>query len=239
MKTNTTPAIQIRRSEDRGYANHGWLEARHSFSFADYYDPAHVAFRSLRVINEDCIAPGKGFGTHPHSHMEIFTYVISGELEHKDSMGNGRIIEAGQFQYMSAGDGVLHSEHNPSQDNPTHLLQIWITPEKPGGEPQYADMDTTVLKKPNTLTLFASPDGRGNSISIRQHAEVHFGQLETGLDLHISAPESMPHSWIQVIRGKLVLEDSTLHPGDGASFSLPHTTITSADDTEFILFHLS
>ncbi|NIP94517.1 MAG: pirin family protein, partial [Akkermansiaceae bacterium] len=130
-------AVTLRRSADRGHANHGWLDARHSFSFADYHDPAHMSYRSLRVINDDTIAPGKGFGMHPHESMEIFTFIKEGVLRHQDSMGNSREIRAGEFQYMSAGSGVLHSEVNPSPDKPVKLLQIWITPARPGGEPRY------------------------------------------------------------------------------------------------------
>lgn len=194
MNPTTQNNITIRRSDERGHADHGWLVAKHSFSFADYYDPAHMAYRSLRVINEDRIAPGKGFGTHPHSDMEIFTYIISGKLEHKDSMGNGRTIEAGQFQYMSAGEGVLHSEFNPSPDEETHLLQIWITPRKSGGEPRYADMDTRGLRKKNALTLFASAGGRDGSIAMRQDAEVHYGHLGKDQSLPLTPPETMPHT---------------------------------------------
>ncbi|MFK7909344.1 MAG: pirin family protein [Akkermansiaceae bacterium] len=239
MNSTTQKNITIRRSDERGKADHGWLVAKHSFSFADYYDPAHMAFRSLRVINEDRVAPGKGFGTHPHSNMEIFTYIISGKLEHKDSMGNGRIIEAGQFQYMSAGEGVMHSELNPSPDEETHLLQIWITPRERGGEPKYADMDTHKLKKKNNLTLFASADGRDSSISMRQDAEVHFGQLDGGQSLVIETNNDLPHSWIQMIRGSVQIDGETIQTGDAASFSSNNQKIHSIEDAEFILFQLS
>ena len=239
MNTNTSNNISIRRSDERGHADHGWLLAKHSFSFADYYDPAHVSFRSLRVINEDRIAPGKGFGTHPHSNMEIFTYVIYGKLEHKDSMGNGRIIEAGQFQYMSAGEGVLHSEFNPSPDQETHLLQIWITPRKPGGEPRYADMDTRQLKKKNALTLFASADGRNESIAMRQDAEVHFGQLDKDASLTLPGNKDFPHIWIQMIRGDVEIDGIRIQSGDAASFLSNAQEIHAHRDSEFILFQLS
>ena len=237
---NTTEQkLNILRSNERGLANHGWLVAKHSFSFGDYYDPANISYRSLRVINEDQIAPGKGFATHPHANMEIFTYVISGQLEHKDSMGNGRTIEAGQFQYMSAGEGILHSEFNPSSDEKTHLLQIWITPNTPGGEPRYADMDTRHLKKKNDLTLFASTDGRDNSIAMRQDAEVHFGQLETDEQLTVSTDNQLPHIWIQMIRGSITIEDQQLQPGDAVSFEATGQNIQATEHAEFILFKLS
>ncbi len=239
MNPTKQTSITIRRSEERGLADHGWLVAKHSFSFADYYDPAHVSFRSLRVLNEDRIAAGKGFSTHPHSNMEIFTYIISGRLEHKDSMGNGRIIEAGQFQYMSAGEGVLHSEHNPSSDEETHLLQIWITPRKPGGEPRYADIDTRLLKQKNNLTLFASGDGRDNSITMRQDAAVHFGQLEKGKTIKASSHEILPHTWLQMISGSINIDGQTLHSGDAASFVASAQKIHAAADSEFLLFQLS
>lgn len=198
-----------------------------------------MGFRSLRVINEDRIAPGKGFGTHPHSNMEIFTYIISGKLEHKDSMGNGRIIEAGQFQYMSAGDGVLHSEFNPATDEETHLLQIWITPRTNGGKPRYADMDTRSLKKKNNLTLFASADGRDGSIPMRQDAEVHFGQLDTGRSLTLARNTELSHVWIQMIHGTLEIGGESIHSGDAASFVSDTMEIRATENSEYILFQLS
>ena len=153
QKQSTT--LTIRRSEDRSHADHGWLEARHSFSFADYHDPEHMGYRSLRVINEDTIAPGKGFGMHPHKSMEIFTFIKEGSLRHEDSMGNGRDIEAGEFQYMSAGSGVLHSEVNPSSDTPTKLLQVWLTPAQPGGEPRYQDFEVSEVSRHDGLAHLA------------------------------------------------------------------------------------
>lgn len=195
-----------------------------------------MGFRSLRVINDDIIAPGKGFGTHPHSSMEIFTYVVSGQLEHKDSMGNGRIISAGEFQYMSAGRGVEHSEFNPSGRNPVHLLQIWITPNAPGGEPRYSDFDTKPLRKVNGLTLLASPTGKGSSFGIRQHAEIHFGNLTKGSEM---TPESsFSHHFLHMIKGEVDIAGETLKEGDGVSFGeiLP---IRSSADSEFLLFALS
>ena len=239
MTNVTNQHLQIRRSDERGHADHGWLDARHSFSFGDYYDPAHLGYRGLRVINEDRISPGKGFATHPHSSMEIFTYIISGELAHQDSMGNGRVIKAGEFQYMSAGSGVMHSEANPSASHPTHLLQIWITPDEAGGEPRYADMDTNALKRDNALTLFASGDGRHDSVQMRRNAEIYFGQLTAGGTIEHQSPDSLPHAWIQMIKGELKVLDAALHPGDGAAIDSTSLTLHAGKDAEFLLFLLS
>lgn len=235
MKTNIT----IRRANERGHADHGWLDSWHTFSFADYYDPAHMGYRSLRVINDDIIAPGKGFGKHPHSSMEIFTYIISGQLEHKDSMGNGRIIKAGEFQYMSAGNGVMHSEFNPSDDEPAHLLQIWITPEQSGGGPRYADMDTNALKKKNALTLFASGNGKDGSFEMRQNAEIYFGQLDADASLTQDCSDELPHMWLQMIKGELELAGNTLQAGDAAMLEHTALDLHAKSDSEFLLFQLS
>lgn len=241
MKTTATATtVSIRRSEDRGHAHHGWLETHHSFSFGDYYDPEHMGYRSLRVINDDLVAPGAGFPTHPHRSMEIFTYVISGQLEHKDSMGNGRVIKAGEFQYMSAASGVQHSEFNPSADEPVHLLQIWITPEQTGGEPRYADMDANRLKQPNGLALLASPDGRDGSMQIRQQAEIHFGQLDAGRPLAVP-PAELGGAWIHVIKGGINIQNATLSPGDSAAVddSANGFPVAATKDAEFLLFRLA
>jgi len=236
QKMNT---IKIRRSAERGHADHGWLDARHSFSFGDYYDPDHTSYRSLRVINEDRIAPGKGFGTHPHSDMEIFTYLISGELEHKDSMGNGRVIKAGEFQYMSAGSGVMHSERNPSSSDAAHLLQIWITPSQAGGDPAYADMDTNALKKKNALTLFASGNGRDGSVKMRQNAEIYFGQLDKGAEITHPSSATLPYVWIQIIKGSLNASGSILHAGDSAAINHTELHLLAESDAEFLFFLLA
>ena len=180
--------ISIRRAGDRFHSNLGWLDSWHTFSFGEHHDPAHAGYRSLRVINDDTVAPGKGFGTHAHSSMEIFSYIISGELEHKDSMGNGRIIRAGEFQYLSAGSGVKHSEFNPSSTEPVHFLQIWLTPTHPGGEPCYTDIDTKPLRKQNSLALLASPTGSDSSFQIRQNAQIHYGHLTAGAGPHSRDP---------------------------------------------------
>lgn len=236
MQTSTPSQVITRRSKDRFHSDLGWLNSRHSFSFGEHYDPEHMGYRSLRVINDDTVAPGKGFGTHGHSSMEIFSYVISGQLEHKDSLGNGRIIKAGEFQYMSAGAGVKHSEFNPSSDEPVQFLQIWITPTHEGGEPRYADFDTKPLRKANGLTLLASPTGRESSFGIRQHAEIHFGHLESGASL---TPESkFSHHYLHLIKGEIKIAGETLTAGDGASFrEVPE--IQALVETEFLFFALS
>lgn len=235
-----TPTLSIRRSADRGHANHGWLETHHTFSFGDYYDPGHMGYRSLRVLNDDIVAPNSGFPTHPHRSMEIFTYVISGQLQHQDSMGNGRVIRAGEFQYLSAASGVQHSEFNPSPDEQVHLLQIWLTPVEPGGEPRYADMDANKLKEANGLALFASPDGRNGSISIRQNAEIHFGQLDAGQTLTVP-PSELDGAWIHVIKGGINILGDTLNPGDSAAIdrSAMGFPIAASEDAEFLLFRLA
>ena len=202
-------------------------------------DPEHVGFRSLRVINEDTVAPGRGFGEHPHRSMEILSYVVEGELEHKDSLGNGRVIKAGEFQYMSAGSGVLHSEFNPQPDKSTHFLQIWIQPRNQGGEPRYQDFDTMEKRVKDGLFLLASPDGEAGSAAIRQDAQIHFGDLAAGSTIEVSADEKYPFAWIQVIKGGLKIESTELAAGDGAAIEGSAFAIEGAEDAEFILFRLS
>ena len=174
--------MTLRKANERGHADHGWLNSYHTFSFANYHDPRHMGFRSLRVINDDIVAPGAGFGEHPHRDMEIITYVLSGALEHKDSMGNGRIIRAGDVQYMAAGTGVQHSEYNPSATEPVHLLQIWIIPDRKGAKPAYADRSFADAPS-GALTLIASQDGRADSMRINQDADVWLGKLSAGQQL--------------------------------------------------------
>ena len=188
METKTHPTITKRPAAERGQSDHGWLQARFTFSFADYFDPDHMGFKSLRVINNDTIQPGGGFATHPHDNMEIFTYIIEGQLEHKDSMGNGAVIEAGNLQYMSAGSGVTHSEFNPSSENRTLLYQIWLRPKERGGEPRYAEKPLADAAHPDTLTLLFSGDGHDDSTLIRQDAEISFGRVSK--DHEITIPGS-------------------------------------------------
>jgi redox-sensitive bicupin YhaK (pirin superfamily) len=238
MKTETINILK-RPAAERGQSDFGWLDSRHSFSFGAYMDPEYVGFRSLRVINEDKVAAGKGFGTHPHQSMEILSYVVDGELEHKDSMGNGRIIKAGEFQYMSAGSGVLHSEFNPSKTNPAHFLQIWIQPREQGGEPRYRDFDTAEKRVKDGLFLLASPDGEGDSAEIRQDAQIHFGDLSAGKTLTVAADATYPYAWIQLIKGTVSIGDTELGSGDGAAIEASSFDIRGSEDAEFLLFRLS
>jgi len=228
--------ITVRRAEERGGADHGWLKTKHSFSFADYYDPDYMGYRSLRVINDDRVAPKRGFGTHPHNDMEIFTYVISGQLRHEDSMGNGRTIEAGEFQYMSAGKGVYHSEFNPSEEE-AHFLQIWILPNERGGEPRYAELDTKALSADEGMTLFASADGRNGSVQMRQEAEIYYGKLEAGEQTQVSG-EGYPGAWIHLIKGQIEIDGESLKEADGASIEGGGFEIQAQEEAEFILFRL-
>lgn len=230
--------ICIRKSADRGHADHGWLDTYHTFSFAGYFDPDHMHFRALRVINEDRIAGGKGFGTHPHDNMEIITFIIEGELEHRDSMGNGSVIRPGELQRMTAGTGVTHREFNPS-DRETLLLQIWIHPERKGLEPGYEQRFFPDLKKPGSMTLLASRDGRGGSLTIHQDVAIHAGFLADGMSVdHLIAAGR--HAWIQVYSGSLILNGISLSQGDGAAVS-EETAITISAETEagFLLFDLA
>jgi len=195
-----------------------------------------MGYRSLRVINDDRVAPKRGFGTHPHNDMEIFTYVISGQLRHEDSMGNGRTIEAGEFQYMSAGKGVYHSEFNPSEEE-AHFLQIWILPNESGGEPRYAELDTKALSADEGMTLFASADGRNGSVQMRQEAEIYYGKLEAGEQTQVSG-EGYPGAWIHLIKGQIEIDGEALKAADGASIEGGGFEIQAQEEAEFILFRL-
>ena len=209
--------ITLRKAEARGHANHGWLDSHFTFSFADYHDPQHMGFRSLRVINDDIIAGGGGFGTHPHRDMEIVTYVLSGALEHKDSMGNGRIIRPGEVQYMAAGTGVRHSEFNPSPTEPAHLLQIWIVPDKKNAKPTYAENSFTNAAT-GKLHLVASKSGRDGLIAINQDADVLLGKFVAGGKVsHALRPNR--HVWLHVAEGQIKLNSVVLNAGDGAAVS--------------------
>lgn len=231
--------IQLRPSEERGRGNLDWLESYFTFSFSQYYDPRHMNFSNLRVINEDYIAPAKGFATHGHRDMEIVTYVLEGELEHKDSIGNGSIMRPGDVQRMSAGTGILHSEFNPSPENPVHLLQIWITPDQTGIEPSYEQKFFTPEDKQGKLRLVASPDGRNGSVKIHQQASIYASIL--------SPQDTVSHSlggdrraWIQVTRGQINLNGVPLSAGDGAGISEEKMLVLQgvADQSEFLLFDL-
>jgi redox-sensitive bicupin YhaK (pirin superfamily) len=214
--TTTSPAITLRTSENRGHANHGWLDTYHSFSFSSYYDPEHMGFRSLRVINQDRIAAAVGFPTHPHRDMEIFSYVLEGALSHKDSMGNARELRPGQIQLMSAGSGVTHSEFNPSKTDPLHILQIWIEPNERGLKPSYTEWHPTAEIEALSKVLVISPDGRENSALIHQDAYVYRLRLSPGEKVTHDLSESRG-LWLQAIHGEVRLNQTTLRPGDGAS----------------------
>lgn len=230
--------ITIRKSEERGHANHGWLDTYHSFSFATYFDPKHTKFRALRVINEDWVKGGKGFGTHPHENMEIVTYIIDGELEHRDSMGNGSVIRPGELQRMTAGTGVTHSEFNPSDKN-THLLQIWIYPESIGLTPSYEQRAFPSLREPNSLTLLASHGGRDGSLTIHQDIEILGGRIEAGKEIEYPISTNR-HAWVQMVKGQLDINGISLKAGDGAAVSNEKLlTFSSKDHSEFLLFNLA
>ena len=231
--------IAVRRSNDRGAVNMGWLNAKHSFSFGNYYDPDHMGFGSLRVINEDRIEPSQGFGTHGHKDMEIVTYIIEGALEHKDSMGNGSVIRRGDVQRMTAGTGVMHSEFNHSAEVQTHLLQIWLLPEESGLAPGYEDRTFAEVDKNNQLRLIVSRDARDGSLQINQDADVFASVLETGASVTHQLRDGRG-AWVQVIRGQVVLNSETLDAGDGASVSEScELEMTALEEAEFLLFDMA
>lgn len=241
MKTlNKHQGVLIKRAaESRGKTEIGWLHSRHTFSFGEYFDPDHMGFRSLRVINDDVVEPGRGFGTHSHRDAEIFSYVIEGELEHKDSMGNGSIIKAGDLQYMSAGSGVRHSEFNPSPKNPVHFLQIWLTPNVNGGAPRYAEKSLGDRAEKNALTLLFSGGQKRGAIELRQDAEIFFGRVDGGQSLR-AAPGDGRHCWVHVIKGEIEIMDEALTAGDGAAIlEAPVFEIRGRQDSEFLLFDLA
>jgi redox-sensitive bicupin YhaK (pirin superfamily) len=230
--------ITIRRSEDRGHANHGWLDTYHTFSFSTYRDPNHVHFRALRVMNEDWVAPGQGFGTHPHDNMEIVTYILEGALEHRDSMGNGEVLRPGEFQRMSAGTGITHSEFNPSPDEPVHLYQIWLFPEKRGIEPSYEQKSFDAAGRHNRLRLVASRNAADGSLLINQDARIFLATIDEAAQVSHELADSR-HAWLQVLRGSVTLNDHDLNAGDGAAVSDERQlTIRAHADAEIMLFDL-
>lgn len=233
--------ITIRQSAERGHANHGWLDTRFSFSFSDYYDPAHMGFRDLRVINEDLVSAGKGFGMHPHRDMEILTYVIEGELTHRDSMGRGATLKRHDVQRMSAGTGVMHSEVNQSKE-PLHLMQIWILPWAEGLKSTYEDRTFTHEEKTNRLRLIASDDGRDGSTTINQDASVYASLLDSGKSVELELKPDR-HARVQLISGELDLNGSTLMKGDGAAVdgetALKIANIGGNGVAEFLVFDLA
>jgi quercetin 2,3-dioxygenase len=231
--------ITIRKAEERGHFDHGWLNTYHTFSFDAYSDPEHMGYRSLRVINQDRVHPARGFPTHGHRDMEIITYVLEGALEHRDSMGNGSIIRPGDVQRMSAGTGVTHSEHNSSKKDMVHLLQIWILPERRGLTPGYEQVSFSKEELRGRIKLIASQDGRDGSVTIHQDASIFASVLESGEEIIYPVPSGRG-SWLQVARGKISLNGLTLKEGDGAAVSEEQELlITGAPGGEFLLFDLA
>ena len=229
--------MQIRKAGERGGANHGWLDSKHTFSFADYYDPKHMNFRALRVINEDKVAPDRGFGKHPHADMEILTYVLEGELGHQDSMGNGSVIRPGDVQRMSAGTGVTHSEMNPNKKTPVHFYQIWIMPAKKSLPPSYEQK--TFNDRDGKLRVVASQDGRDGSVTVHQDMTLEAGVLKTG-DKVEHALAANRYAWIQVAKGSIEIDGKTLTAGDGAAIQGQGAiSITAASDAEVLVFDLA
>ncbi|MFM7472188.1 MAG: pirin family protein [Nodosilinea sp.] len=231
--------ITLRPEAERGGANRGWLDSRHSFSFSNYYDPNHMGFASLRVINEDIISPGGGFPTHGHQDMEILTYVLQGALEHRDSLGNGSVIRPGDIQRMSAGTGIFHSEFNASNREPVHLLQIWLLPASQGIQPGYEQIYVAPEQKQGQLRLVGSSDGRQGSVTIHQQVDLYATILKAGDQ--VDYPLASGHVvWIQVAQGALTLNSQNLIAGDGAAISEEKllTLIGLAPESEFLLFDM-
>lgn len=231
--------LTIRKAAERGHADHGWLNSYHSFSFANYYDPKHMGFRDLRVINEDRVQPGEGFPTHPHRDMEIITYVLEGGLEHRDSLENGSVIVPGEVQRMSAGTGITHSEFNHSRSELVHFLQIWILPDKNGVKPGYEQRFYPDEEKRGKLRLIASGDGRDNSVTIHQDVNLYAVLLEAEEEVaHVIAPNR--HAWLQVARGQVVVNGQKLAQGDGLAVSSEERLSVSGDGpAEVLLFDLA
>ncbi len=230
--------IELIPSQTRGEANHGWLKAKHTFSFAEYHNPERVSFGPLRVINEDRIAPGQGFGTHPHKDMEIVTYPITGAIEHKDSMGNGTVISAGEIQCMTAGTGVQHSEFNHSKDDELHLLQIWMFPEQKDLDPGYEQKMFSREEKLNQLRLIASRDGRDGSVTVHQHVDLYASILETGAEVELAIANTNK-VFVQVVRGDISVNGQDATAGDGAQITnQDQLIITGQSEAEFLLFDM-
>ena len=230
--------ITIRKAKDRGHFNHGWLDTYHTFSFDQYYDPAHMHWRTLRVINEDRVAAAKGFPTHSHRDMEIITYILAGELEHRDSMGNGSVIRPGDVQRMTAGTGVAHSEFNPSPSNPVHLLQIWIMPSARNLTPGYEQKFFSAEDRAGKLCLIASPDGHDGSVRINQDARIYAAIIDG--EANVSHRLNDRYGWLQVARGSVRLNDLNLDQGDGVAISQEgELRISAAEEAEILLFDLA
>lgn len=231
--------IRVRKAQDRGHADHGWLNTYHTFSFSSYRDPNHVHFRALRVMNEDFVAPGQGFGTHPHNDMEIVTYVLEGALEHKDSMGNGEVLRPGEFQRMSAGTGITHSEFNPSATEPVHLYQIWLFPDRKGIEPSYEQKRFPEDERRNRLQLVASRDADAGSLLIHQDARIYLSLLNAGSKVRHELAAGR-HAWLQVLRGSVTVNGIDLKTSDGAAISEEgELAFQACEDAEIMLFDLA
>lgn len=230
--------LTVRKSEERGRAQFGWLDSKHSFSFGHYFDPKHMGFGPLRVINEDRVAPGGGFPTHPHADMEIISYVLAGALEHKDSIGTGSVIRPGDVQRMSAGTGIRHSEFNASKTEPVHFLQIWIIPERKGSAPSYEQKAFSSDEKRGRLRLVGSRDGRDGSVTIHRDVDLYAGLLTAGKTVsHVLATGRI--GWVQVARGTATLNGEQLRPGDGVAIEKSgQLTLVGTDDTEVLLFDM-
>ena len=230
--------LTVRKADDRGHADHGWLDSRHTFSFADYHDPAHMGFRSLRVINEDRVAPGQGFGRHSHRDMEILSYVLDGGLEHQDSMGTGAVIHPGDVQRMSAGSGVTHSEYNASKRDPVHFLQIWLMPNQRGIKPSYEQKTFSAVDKAGKLRRVASPDGQDGSVTIHADATVYAGLFDRDQGTELSLAPGR-HAWVHVVRGKAEVNGTALSAGDAVALSDERTVrIQGIDASEVLVFDL-
>jgi quercetin 2,3-dioxygenase len=230
--------LTVRKAQDRGYAHHGWLETWHTFSFSSYHDPQHERFRTLRVMNEDRVAPGQGFDTHPHRDMEIVTYVLSGALEHKDSMGNGEVLRPGEFQRMTAGTGITHSEFNPSATEPVHLYQIWLFPERRGLTPSYEQRTFPADGRQGRWQRVASHDGRDGALTIHTDAEIHLANLSPGDSLTYSLPPGRA-AWLQVLRGSVDVNGTSLQASDGVAVTEePALQLRTAELAEVMLFDL-
>ena len=232
--------INIRSAQARGNANFGWLDSKHTFSFGSYYDPNHMGFSNLRVINEDKVQPGQGFGTHSHKDMEIISYVLEGELEHKDSIGNGSVIRPGDVQRMSAGKGIAHSEFNASNKDLVHFLQIWIVPETNGIAPSYEQKNFSLAEKQGKLKLVASPDGRDNTVTIHQDASLYVAVLNKEEKVTYN-PNSNRSVWIQIARSSATINGKAVNTGDGAAITQEQAIeiIATSNDTEILLFDLA
>ncbi len=230
--------FQIIPGESRGHADHGWLKSYHTFSFARYHNPQMMQFESLRVINEDRVAAGQGFPTHGHSDAEIFSYVIDGVLEHKDTLGNGSRVSAGGVQYMSAGSGVSHSEFNGSKDEPVYFLQIWLLPDKTGVTPRYETLQLSDEDKRGKLKLFLSGDGRDGSIRLQQDADIYAGLVDGDEAIEFK-PKGERRGWIQVVKGTVYVNGESLRAGDAVAFAHDNVTIDQGVGAEIILFDLA